>query len=140
MCVTRLNLDGSRRLYVPHTGIQRCFHYKVLYERPHHFDYRLQISTLVMNVDSYNKLPADLQAVIDKAAAETMEYMRGQSDYLVQYCIDQSPTVEFLGPPDDLAEWQSKAKSIWPEFYELIGDGDAAAGKAVVEAVTEAAK
>lgn len=103
-------------------------------------DYRLQISTLVMNVDSYNKLPAELQTVIDKAAAETMEYMRGQSDSLIQYCIDQSPTVKFLGPPEDLEEWRNKAKSIWPEFYELIGDGDAEVGKAVVESVVEAAK
>jgi TRAP-type C4-dicarboxylate transport system substrate-binding protein len=103
-------------------------------------DYRLQISTLVMNVDSYNSLSEDFQQVINKAAAATMQYMRGQSDYLVQYCIDESPTVNFLGAPEDLAVWRDKARSIWPEFYELIGDGDATAGKAVVEAVVEAAK
>ena len=38
-----------------------------------------------------------------------------------------------LGPASDLPEWQRLGRNAWPKCYEVIGGGDAAKGKGIVE-------
>jgi TRAP-type C4-dicarboxylate transport system substrate-binding protein len=101
-------------------------------------DWTTQVSVMVMSEISYNKLPADLQDAVDKAAAGTRERMKIESTNILDNCIAQSPDVTFLGRPDDYDEWVRLGQKVWPEFYERIGDGDAAAGKEAVDMLVQA--
>lgn len=101
-------------------------------------DWTTQVSVMVMSELSYEKLPANLQRAVDKAAAETRERMKGESIKILDNCIALSPDVEFLGKPDDYDEWVKLGQQVWPEFYERIGDGDAAAGEEAVNMLVKA--
>ncbi len=101
-------------------------------------DWTTQVSVMVMSEISYNKLPADLQDAVDKAAAGTRERMKIESANILDNCIAQSPDVTFLGRPDDYDEWVRLGQKVWPEFYERIGDGDAAAGEEAVNTLVQA--
>ena len=43
--------------------------------------------------------------------------------------------MELLGVVEDLPEWVRLGRTAWPKCYEVIGDGDAAKGKAVIDIV-----
>ena len=43
--------------------------------------------------------------------------------------------MEVLGVVEDLPEWVRLGRNAWPKCYEVIGDGDAANGKAVIDFV-----
>lgn len=101
-------------------------------------DWTTQVSVMVMSEISYNKLPADLQKAVDKAAAGTRERMKVESSNILDACIAQSPDVKFLGRPDDYEEWVRLGQKVWPEFYERIGDGDAAVGEEAVNMLVQA--
>ncbi|KJS20875.1 MAG: hypothetical protein VR72_13500 [Clostridiaceae bacterium BRH_c20a] len=99
--------------------------------------YIFQTSTIVMSEDFFSKLPADLQQVVVKAGKETMEFERQLSDSSLE---KDKKTLEekgmiLLGPPEDKPIWVEKGRSIWPEFYELIGKGDKAKGKEIIDLV-----
>jgi len=98
-------------------------------------DWTLQVSVMTMSQKTYASMPEDLQQAVDKAALGTREYIKNEIDGILQNCIDSSPKVTFLGRPDDYEEWVSRGRQAWPKFYERLGDGDADAGKEVVEKV-----
>jgi len=105
-------------------------------------DHILQVSTGVLSEDSYSALPDDLKAAVDKASLETMQYAMNNAaailEEAIQVSIDEHG-LQVLGRPDDYDEWASRARTIWPDFYERIGEGDAAAGRAFVDKLFEAA-
>ena len=103
-------------------------------------DWTTQVSVMVMSQISLEKLPADLQEAVLKAGAATRERMKEESNKILQNCIDLSPDVEFLGRPDDYAEWVRLGQQVWPDFYERIGDGDAAVGEAAVKKLVDTYK
>lgn len=103
-------------------------------------DWMTQVSVMYMSETSYQKLPPELQEAVDKAARECREFMIEKADEILGRCIEASPKVEFLGRPDDYEEWISKGRSVWPEFYKRIGDGDADLGKEAIEKVVAASE
>lgn len=105
-------------------------------------DHILQVSVGVLSEDSYQALPDDLKEAVDKASLETMQYAMDNAAKILQEAIDVSEKdhgLQVLGRPDDYADWVRLARTIWPDFYERIGEGDAAAGKAFVDKLFEAA-
>lgn len=62
-----------------------------------------------------------------KADADDINYLKGKG-------------MQFLGTPTDYDKWIEKGRSIWPSQYGLIGGGDAAKGKAIVDDVLKAMK
>ena len=101
-----------------------------------------KVSCGVMSEDSYAAFPNDLKEAVDKASLETMQYAMDNAASILEEAVQVSIAehgLEILGRPDDYEEWASRARTIWPEFYERIGEGDAAAGRAFVDKLFEAA-
>jgi len=105
-------------------------------------DHILQVSVLVMSENSYQKLPDDLKAAVDRASKDSMPRVDARSSEILQEAIKVSKEehgVQFLGRPGDYQEWAEKARNSWSVMYEKIGEGDAQAGKAFIEKVFAAA-
>jgi TRAP-type C4-dicarboxylate transport system substrate-binding protein len=105
-------------------------------------DHILQVSCGVLSEDSYSELPDDLKEAVDQASMETMRYAMDNAASILEEAIAVSEAehgLQVLGRPDDYPEWARLARGIWPEFYERIGEGDAAAGEAFVEQLFAAA-
>lgn len=103
-------------------------------------NYVQQISLMIMSQDSYNRLSDAHKAVIDRATAELNEFMLTEGPRLGKLAVDESPKVEFLGRPTDFDKWVEAGRSVWPTFYKRIGDGDEAAGKALIDRVFAASQ
>jgi len=101
-----------------------------------HFYYPRQY---VMNLDFYNSLPADVQTIIDEAAIEAVMFERKvceeYNSNLVAELEANGMTVCELTPEGKAEFIKIAQEEIWPQFYEKIGNGDAEAGKAIVDAV-----
>jgi len=105
-------------------------------------DHILQVSVAVMNEELYQSLPAELQRAVDQAVEDAKVVIDNKSSAILAEAREVSKTdhgVQFLGRPTDYPVWAQKARTIWPGFYEDIGEGDAAVGKEVVDRVFEAA-
>ena len=105
-------------------------------------DHILQVSVLMMSEQTYQKLPDDLKAAVDKASKDSMPRVDARSSEILQEAIDVSMKehgVEFLGRPGDYDQWAEKARGSWSLHYKDIGEGDAAVGKQFVEKVFAAA-
>lgn len=105
-------------------------------------DHMLQVSTCVMNNKTYQSLPDDLKAAVDRASADAQQITMDRSGEILDTARSVSEDehgVQFLGRPDDYDDWVSAARGTWPSFYERIGDGDAALGEEIVNRVSEAA-
>lgn len=105
-------------------------------------DHILQVSVGVMSEESYQKLPDDLKEAVDRASMETMQHAMDTAGKILeearQVSIDEHG-LQILGRPDDYQDWVDRARTIWPEFYERIGEGDPALGEQVVDRIFEAA-
>jgi tripartite ATP-independent transporter DctP family solute receptor len=105
-------------------------------------DHQLQVSLGVLSEDSYQALPDDLKEVVDKASMETMQYAMDNAAKILAEAVQVSKDehgLQVLGRPADYDEWVRRARGIWPDFYERIGEGDPAAGKAFVDKLFKAA-
>ncbi|MDL2272459.1 TRAP transporter substrate-binding protein [Desulfovibrio sp. OttesenSCG-928-I05] len=103
-------------------------------------NYVQQISLLIMSQDTYARLSDAHKAVIDRASKEVNEFMETEGPRLGKLAVDQSTKVEFLGRPADFDKWVEAGRTVWPQFYKRIGDGDEAAGKALVDKVFAASQ
>lgn len=86
----------------------------------------------IINLDFYNGLPEDLQTLIQECSIEACEY---QNEYFVEYTAKMLDTLKEKGmevSDFDKAAAQEATKGIWADYYDMIGDGDAAAGEAIV--------
>ncbi|MFW5915070.1 MAG: TRAP transporter substrate-binding protein [Planctomycetota bacterium] len=105
-------------------------------------DHILQVSLMVLSEDFYQSLPADLQDAVDEAIEAAKPIVDSRSSEILEEAVrvsEEEEGVEFLGRPDDYSEWASKARTIWPDFYEEIGGGDRAVGKEFVESIFSSA-
>ncbi len=105
-------------------------------------DHMLQVSTCVLNNDTYQALPDDLKAAVDRASADAQQVTMSRSGEILDKARQVSADehgVQFLGRPDDYAAWAEAARATWPSFYERIGDGDSAKGEEIVKKVAAAA-
>lgn len=71
---------------------------------------------LVMNLDTWNSLPADIQKTIDKLTGERAAIMGGQGydseeELGIQDCLNAGVEIYEL-PPDELAKWRDLCVSI----------------------------
>lgn len=98
-------------------------------------DYVLQTGALVLSEQFYQQLPGDLQDAVTKAGQEAMEWERSYVEEIMEEDkrrLEQDHGIVFSGRPDDFDEWVERARTIWPDQYEYIGNGDAQRGEAIV--------
>ena len=82
-------------------------------------------------------LPEKERNALIRAGKEAMLYERTKvADMLATDDeLMQEHGMELLGVVEDLPEWVRLGRTAWPKCYEVIGDGDAAKGKAVIDVV-----
>ena len=102
--------------------------------------YIYQSNFLVASEKWFQSLPADLQAAVVKAGKETTDWEREYIEATTKSDIARLKAdhgIIFLGEPEDKPEWVKRARSIWPDYYEFIGKGDAKKGKGIVDEVVK---
>jgi TRAP-type C4-dicarboxylate transport system substrate-binding protein len=96
--------------------------------------YLLWVGPLLASEKWYSRLDKDTKALVDKAAqeAQAAEWAKSEeeSDIALKACLDHGMKMDKL---TDEPKWVEAARSIWPQFYEKIGSGNATAGKALVD-------
>ena len=82
-------------------------------------------------------LPEKERNALIRAGKEAMLYERTKvADMLAtDDKLMQEHGMALLGEVEDLPEWVRLGRTAWPKCYEVIGDGDAAKGKAVIDVV-----
>lgn len=82
-------------------------------------------------------LPEKERNALIRAGKEAMEYERTKVAGMLE--ADDKLMVEhgmeLLGVVEDLPEWIRLGRTAWPKCYEVIGDGNAEKGKAVMDIV-----
>jgi len=89
--------------------------------------YVLWTGPCMMSEQFYQKLPADLQAVVKEAAMiaakHEWEWVAEMEAKALQECIDNG--MIFMKPEKEDTEWIPKARSVWPNFYDSVGGKEA---------------
>lgn len=82
-------------------------------------------------------LPEKARDALVRAGKEAMMYERTKVAEMLATDdkLMQEHGMELLGVVEDLPEWVRLGRTAWPKCYEVIGDGDAAKGKAVIDIV-----
>lgn len=89
----------------------------------------------IMNLDFFNSLPEDLQTIVQECSIEACEY---QNNYFVEYTAKMLDALKEKGmqvSDFDKAAAQEATKGIWVDYYEMIGNGDKAAGEKIVNRI-----
>ena len=89
----------------------------------------------IINLDFYNSLPADLQEIIAQASIDACAY---QNEYFVEYTAKMLDALKAEGM--EVSEFDKEGaiaatSTIWPNYYDMIGSGDAAAGEEIVNRI-----
>lgn len=99
--------------------------------------YIIHSGCLLLADKFYQGLTPEQQAGLTKAGKEAMEFERAFSDEMKKKDLEimKKAGMELLGPPTDMEEWVKAGRSTWPAAYKIIGGGDEAHGKAILEQV-----
>lgn len=100
-----------------------------------------QAAGVVVSEEWFQGLPTELQEAVTSAGNDAMFWFRGYYEPDVRAKVDLLETehgITFSGKPSDYDDWVSRGRSIWPDQFEFLGDGDAAAGEAVMQVVQDA--
>ncbi|MDD3139875.1 MAG: DctP family TRAP transporter solute-binding subunit [Lachnospiraceae bacterium] len=97
-----------------------------------HFYYPRQY---VINLEFYKSLPEDLQQLISDAAIEACQYQREESAAYIGSMLEKLKERGFEVDEFDKTKAMKLAESVWPDFYEQIGSGDAVEGEKMVQAI-----
>ena len=89
----------------------------------------------IINLDFYNSLPADLQEIIAQASIDACAY---QNEYFVEYTAKMLDALKAEGM--EVTEFDKEGaiaatSTIWPNYYDMIGSGDPAAGEQIVNRI-----
>ena len=98
-------------------------------------DYVLQTGALVLAEQFYQQLPADLQDAVTRAGLEAMAWERAYVEEIMaedERRLKQDHGVVFSGRPTDFDQSVERARTIRPDQYAYIGNGDPARGEAIV--------
>ncbi|MFZ5944368.1 MAG: TRAP transporter substrate-binding protein [Bacillota bacterium] len=113
-------VDGQENPYV--SIYANKFHEITKYTTEIH--YKLWVGPMVVNKEWFDALPQDLQKAVIEAglAAEkaSNEFMGKLTEEAKDLLIKAG--IEVYGAPDDEPIWVEKAMSVWPQFYDKIGD------------------
>ena len=94
--------------------------------------YMIWTGPILMSEKFYQSIPSDLQEQLEKAALDSIswerEFVAGLKEEAIQNSIEAGMVM--CGAPEDEDEWQSRAQSVWPEFYDSVG-GEAWVNKAL---------
>ena len=100
--------------------------------------WQYNMGMFTMSEQFYQRLPQNYQEAVTLAGKEATDkviakfYETDADD--IRYLKDVGK-LEFLGMPTDYDRWVEIGKSVWEESFSVIGDGDAAAGKAIVDQI-----
>lgn len=97
-----------------------------------------QAAGVVISEEWFQSLPEDLQEVVMDAGHDAMWWYRGYYEPDVRHKVELLETeygVTFSGKPEDYEEWAAAGRSIWPDQYEFLGDGDTKRGKQVMDII-----
>lgn len=86
--------------------------------------YKMWIGPIVVNAAWLERQPADVRKAIlegGRIATENNRRMIAAMEAELVTAI-KAGGVEILPKPDDESVWQEKAMSVWPQFYDKIGD------------------
>lgn len=93
------------------------------------------ISHIVIGEKFFQGLPKDVQDALTKAGRETLKYSametKRANDEALKALLAQGLE---LSPLTDEAEWEKRARAIWPQFYAMAG------GKGLVDRAEELKK
>lgn len=98
-------------------------------------DYLYNLGPLVINEEKFQSLAPEIQDALMEAGRRATQYGFELNDEGVE---DVKAELEakgmiLLGPPQDREEWVRRAQAIWPNFYTMIGGGDPAVGREVID-------
>jgi len=125
------------------SGQENCYtaavaeHYDEVQKYVIDIQWQYTIGLFAISEEYYKTLPDDLKQVIIKAGkeatqAEIDKFAESDKNDIATL---KSKGMKFLGQPADYDKWIELGRSIWPKQYSLIGEGDAAKGKAIVDDV-----
>ncbi|MDR1920933.1 MAG: TRAP transporter substrate-binding protein [Candidatus Adiutrix sp.] len=96
----------------------------------------LHVGFIVASEKWLEGLPEHLRAAVLEAGREATvyEFEIVAPEYLIRdRAIMTEAGMEFLGRPADFDQWRERGRRSWPANYKIIGGGDEAAGRALVE-------
>ncbi len=102
--------------------------------------YMLWTGPLLVSEKFFQTLPEDLKQTMVKAGKESADWERALNDKETRTAIEtiKKAGMVLSGAPEDEAEWQKRAQSIWPRFYDKAGGKEWV--EWVIKTVGEAAK
>ena len=100
-------------------------------------NYAVHSANIIASERWLQTLPAPAREALIRAGREAMLYERTRVAGMLEADdkLMQQHGMELLGVVEDLPEWVRLGRTAWPKCYDVIGDGDAARGKAVMDAV-----
>jgi tripartite ATP-independent transporter DctP family solute receptor len=112
-------IDGQENPYttIPSSKFQEVQKYVT------EIHYMLWTGPLLISEKFFQSLPADLQKFMEEAGKESADWERTFHSGLIadaKTAIVKDGMV-LSGPPSDEAEWQRRARAIWPALYESSG-------------------
>jgi len=91
----------------------------------------------VIGEQYYRGLPKDVQDAITKAGRESLELSMVRIQKAEGIALEEMKKAGLeMGELTDEAEWEARAKKVWPDFYSSMGTGKTFAEKA--EAIKKA--
>lgn len=128
-------LDGQENSY----NIIRSQKFSEVQKYITEIGYIAHSACMVIGEKFFQGLSADQQQAIVQAGKDAMLWERGFSDKMLDADKEylKSKGMVLTGPPEDLDEWVKGAKKSWVDAYEIIGGGDKARGKAVIDMVSQ---
>lgn len=85
--------------------------------------YLLWTGPHLINEDFYQRLPDDLQTILNQSAKEAAQYQwrwtEEKNRQQLAKVLDQG--MQLIEPAEQEEEWKRLAKKIWPQFYPQIG-------------------
>ncbi len=103
-----------------------------------YIDYMPQPNALVMSEDFYQSLSDKNKDAVDRAGAEAAQFFMELADEMKLSYRKQAETemgVTFVDTPSDISTWIERGRSTWELAYADIGNGDAEAGREIMEYV-----
>lgn len=84
--------------------------------------YMIWVAPILASERWYRSLDADTRALFDRAAMEAALWMwdwaAGQDEEALRQCLEHGMVVNEL---EDEPQWMEKARSIWPNYYDVVG-------------------